>query len=70
MSSADLNFCYTDPMSKLTKEQYQFLDKVGVGQIEITELNRDQINYLRTAINRAVSVIPFKDVEGMEEEAA
>ena len=55
-------------MKRLTKEQFDFLDKVGVGQISIEELNFDQREYLRTCINRAVSILPLREVEGMEVE--
>lgn len=51
----------------MTKEQFSYLDKFGVGQIDVEAMSWSDIVYLQTCVRAAVSIIPFKLVEGMED---
>lgn len=54
---------------KITKEQFDFLDRMGVGQEPLEYLQPWEQQYLRDSIRAMVSIFPFKLVKGMEDMA-
>lgn len=49
----------------MTKSEFDYLDKVGVHQISIHDMNWHDREYLAKLIKKAVNIIPFENVEGM-----
>lgn len=49
----------------MDKDQYNFLDKIAVGVLDMDTFNWREKEYLLEAIRAAVGVIPFKSVKGL-----
>jgi len=54
-------------MTKLTKEQYVFMEDFGLKRMVWEEMTPYQFEELRRAVHKAILLFPFKSVEGMEE---
>jgi hypothetical protein len=51
----------------MKKSEFDYLDQVGTHQISIHDMNWHDREYLVKLIKKAVNIIPFAEVEGMNE---